>query len=41
MRDSASIQPARPEINAVVGDLLASVDTLWQRIVDRQIPLLA
>ncbi|HWB10263.1 MAG TPA: methionine adenosyltransferase [Pirellulales bacterium] len=39
MRESAPIEPARPEIDALVGDLLAGIDTLWQRIVDRQISL--
>lgn len=39
MEGAAPIEPLRPQIETVVGDLLASVDTLRKRIVERQISL--
>jgi S-adenosylmethionine synthetase len=33
MEGAAPIEPLRPEIETVVGDLLASIDTLWKRII--------
>jgi S-adenosylmethionine synthetase len=35
----ASIEAVRPQIEAVANDLLASIDTLWKPIIDRQISL--
>jgi S-adenosylmethionine synthetase len=36
---AAPIEPMRPRISAVVDDCLGSIDTLWQRIVERRISL--
>lgn len=39
MADAAPPAAARPQIEKVVGDLLASVDTLWKPILERRISL--
>jgi len=39
MAGAAPLEAARPQIEAVVGDLLASVDTLWKPIIERRFSL--
>ena len=39
MDEAAAIEAVRPQIETVVGDLLASVDTLWKPIIGRRISL--
>src|SRR6185437_753103 len=37
MHGSAPLEVARPQIESVISDLLASVDSLWKPIIERQI----
>ncbi|HUY90400.1 MAG TPA: methionine adenosyltransferase [Pirellulales bacterium] len=39
MEGSASLAAARPQIETVVGDLLASIGSLWKPIIERRISL--
>lgn len=39
LNDGATLESLRSQIETVVGDLLASVDSLWKPIIDRQISL--
>jgi S-adenosylmethionine synthetase len=39
MHPAAPIETVRPQIETVVGDLLGSIETLWSRIIARQVSL--
>lgn len=39
LADSVPIESVQPQVRSITSDLLASVDTLWKQIVDRQVRL--